>query len=347
MAAFATAARADRIVLVAGGGNGTDGPAQEAMLKMPFGVDSDRAGNLYLVEYQGQRVRKVDAKGMLSTVAGTGQKGSGGDGGPALQAQFSGMHSLAIAANGDIYIADTENSRVRMIDPRTGTVANFAGTGNPKGFGGDGGPAGQARFGNIYSVAFDPQGRYMVLADLDNRRVRKIDMKTRIVTTVAGNGQRGVPKDGADAAQAPLVDPRAAAADADGNVYVLERSGNALRVVDRSGKIRTVVGASGKKGAEGDGGDASKATMNGPKHLCVDRDGSVLIADTENHLIRRYLPKDGKIVRVAGSGKRGTAGLGGPPEQAELNQPHGVHVDPAGTLFIADSTNNRVLKIER
>src|SRR5205814_821699 len=139
---------------------------------------------------------------------------------------------------------------------------------------------------------------------------------------------------------------RAATADAQGNVYILERSGHALRVVDSAGKIRTVAGT-GKKGDSGDGGPALQATLNGPKHLCIDRDGGVLIADTENHIIRKYLPKDGTIIRVAGTGKKGTRGLGGPPDKAELSQPHGVYVDSNGTLFISDSSNHRVLKVER
>jgi sugar lactone lactonase YvrE len=186
----------------------------------------------------------------------------------------------------------------------------------------------------------------MYLADLDNRRVRAIDMKTGTVRTVAGNGEKGVPPDGADAVKAPLVDPRAVAADGAGNVYILERSGNALRVVDAKGHISTVAGT-GKVGASGDGGDAIKATFNGPKHLCIDGEGNVIIADTENHLIRKYLPKEGKVVRVAGGGKKGTEGLGGPPEKAALSLPHGVTVGKDGTLYISDSGNNRVLRIER
>jgi hypothetical protein len=128
---------------------------------------------------------------------------------------------------------------------------------------------------------------------------------------------------------------------------VLERSGHALRRVDPQGTIRTIAGT-GKAGASGDGGDARMATLNGPKHLCIDNEGNVIIADTENHLIRKVRVAEGKIVRVAGTGKKGTAGLGGPPQEAELNQPHGVYVHPTtGILYIADSTNNRVLKIER
>jgi DNA-binding beta-propeller fold protein YncE len=165
------------------------------------------------------------------------------------------------------------------------------------------------------------------------------------VDTVAGNGERGKPEDEAEARRAPLVDPRAVAVDPLGNVYILERSGHALRVVDSAGKIRTVVGT-GKPGNSGDGGDGRQATLKGPKHLCIDGEGNVLIADTENHLIRKYLPREKRIVRIAGTGKEGTAGLGGPPLLAELNQPHGVYVHSDGRLYIADSSNNRVLRIE-
>ncbi len=338
------AARADKLVLVAGGGKGSDGvPATEARLIEPFGSDFDRAGNLYLVELKGERVLKVDPRGILTILGGTGKKGSGGDGGPAAKAQFNGMHSLAVAPNGDLYLADTWNNKVRKIDSKTGIITTVAGTGK-KGYGGDGGPAVNATFGGIYCVAFDSKGENLYLADLDNRRIRKIEMKTGIVTTVAGNGKKGTPADGSDAASAPLVDPRAVAVDRKGNVYVLERGGHALRVVGTDGKIRTVVGT-GKAGLSGDDGPAAKATLRGPKHLCIDLDDNVIIADTANHVIRKYLPREGKIVRLAGTGKKGSAGSGGPPLKAEFNEPHGVYIHPSGTLYIVDSLNHRVFKL--
>ncbi len=341
----AAAVRAEKIVLVAGEGEGGDGgPAREAKLQMPFAVDFDRSGNLFLAEYIGQRMRKIDDKGMITTIAGTGEKGYGGDDGPATRAQFNGIHSLIVTANGDLYIADTFNKRLRKIDGRTGVISTVAGTGQ-KGFSGDGGPATKAQFGDIYCAALDAKGEKMYLADLDNRRIRVLNLESGIVETVAGNGQRGVPRDGAEARNAPLVDPRAVAVDGKGNIYILERGGHALRVVDAEGKIRTVAGT-GKQGFGGDGGDALRAQLNGPKHLCVDRNGDVLIADTENHVIRKYLPREGKIVRIAGTGRAGRAGLEGPPLKAELNQPHGVNSRPDGTIYISDSSNNRVLKIE-
>jgi DNA-binding beta-propeller fold protein YncE len=321
--------------------------AADAKLVEPFGIDFDKDGNAYVVELSGGRVLKVNRRGNVSTLAGAlKQKGDDGDGGPAEKARFNGMHNLAVASSGDLYLADTWNRKVRKIDGKTGIVSTIAGTGQA-GYSGDGGPAVKATFGGIYCVSLDPKHEKLYLADLDNRRIRVIDLATGVVSLVAGNGQKGVPGDGADARTAPLVDPRAVAADTKGNVYVLERGGHALRVVDAAGKIRTVVGASGKRGATGDGGDAASATLNGPKHLCIDREDNVIIADAENDLIRKYIPSTGKIVRVAGTGKRGAAGIGGPPEQAELARPHGVTVHADGTLYIVDSYNERVLRIEK
>ncbi len=241
-------------------------------------------------------------------------------------------------------VADTWNNRVRKLDARTGRITNLAGTGR-KGFSGDGGPALAADFGGIYCLALDEPGQALYLADLDNRRVRRVDLKSGTVSTVAGNGKKGVPADGEPAVSAPLVDPRAVAVDGAGNLYVLERSGHALRVVDRAGRIRTVAGT-GDQGDSGDGGDARRARLNGPKHLSVSARGNVLIADTENHRIREFRPADGTIWGVAGTGRKGAAGLGGPPADAELSQPHGITEGPGGILYISDSSNNRILKIE-
>ncbi len=337
-------AQADSLVLVAGGGKEPSGkPALESALNVPFGVDFDKAGNMFLVEMVGQRVLKVDPQGILTSIGGTGEKGNDGDGGPATQARFNGMHNLAVAPTGEIYLADTWNNRIRKLDPKTGVLSGVAGTGK-KGYAGDGGPALEAQFGGIFCATLDPAGEKLYLADLDNRRIRVVDLKSGKVTLVAGNGEKGVPKDGSIAAESPLVDPRAVTADKAGNIYILERGGHALRIVDPAGKIRTVVGT-GQAGAAGDGGPALQATLRGPKHLCLDQDGTVLIADTDNHIIRRYQPSDGKIVRVAGSGKKGTAGVGGEPLKAEFNQPHGVYVHSDGTLYITDSHNHRILKV--
>jgi DNA-binding beta-propeller fold protein YncE len=344
-AIFPRTASSQTLVLVAGGGSQGDGaPAKQAKLTSPFGVDFDTSGTLYFVEMTGHRVRKIDADGNVTTVAGNGKPGFGGDGGPASAAQLNGPHNLAIAPNGDLYVADTWNHRVRKIDAKTHVITTVVGTAT-KGYSGDGGPATKADFGDIYCAAFDPKGERLYLADLDNRRIRVLELKTGIVTTVAGNGQKGVPEDGISAVAAPLFDPRAVAVDAKGNVYILERSGHALRVVDAKGKVQTLIG-NGRAGNTGDGGPARSAQLRGPKHLCVDHDGNVLIADSDNHRVRKYFTASRTMGRVAGTGRAYHDGLDGPPEKADLNQPHGVYVHPSGRIYIADSSNDRIVMIK-
>jgi DNA-binding beta-propeller fold protein YncE len=327
-------APAEKIAVLAGGD-----------LKEPFAIAWDKSGHAYIAEMGGNRIRLLDQGGKLSVYAGTGEKGLSGDGGPAAKAQFNGPHHLMVGPDGDLFVADTFNNCVRRIDPKTGLVTRVAGTGK-KGFSGEGGPAVNADFGGCFCLALDPRGERLYVCDLDSRRIRAVVLKTGTTVTVAGNGQPGIPKDGEDARTQPLVDPRAVAADSKGNVYILERGGHALRVVDAAGKIRTVAGT-GKGGLSGDGGPALQAMMNGPKHLSCDQDDNVLIADTESHAVRLYTPKDGKIRRVAGTGRKGSAGAGGAPDQVELNRPHGATIDPAGNIVICDSDNNRVLRIER
>ncbi len=342
---LAAPARAEKVVLVAGGGTAEkDAPAAECKLLEPFGVEFMPSGEMVIVEMtSGNRVLKVDTKGVLRLIAGTGAKGYSGDGGPAAAATFNGIHNLAITSGGDLLIADSFNHTLRKIDAKTGVVTTLAGNGK-KGFAGDGGPAAQAQFSTLIQIALDPAGKHVYCADIGNRRIRRIDLASGIISTIAGNGQGGVPPDGAEAVNAPLVDPRAVTPDASGGFYILERGGNALRYVDAAGKIRTVVGT-GKGGLNGEGGPGIAATMSGPKYLTLDRDGTVLIADAENHVIRRYSPKSGVISRVAGTGRKGTAGLGGSPLDCELARPHGVTVAKDGALFITDSYNDRILKI--
>ena len=317
------------------------------LLDTPFGIEFDKAGGGWIVELDGGRLHKLDAAGKLTTLGGKKEKGFAGDGGPVSGAVFNGMHNLAVTPQGDVFIADTWSNRVRKIDAATGMLSTIAGTGK-KGFAGDGGKAESAAFAGVFCVALNPAADKLFIADLDNKRIRAIDLKTMIVSTVAGNGKAGVPKDGALAKESPLVDPRAVAVDSKGNVYVLERGGHALRVVDGEGRIRTVAGTgkagkqdgAGAPGAPGASGVVTSsphaaapggaASMNGPKHLCVDRDDNVIIADAENHLIRKYDAKAGTLVTLPITG---------------LARPHGVTARPDGSLYVVDSYNHRVLKV--
>ncbi|MES2693769.1 MAG: hypothetical protein V4773_09875, partial [Verrucomicrobiota bacterium] len=271
----AAAVRAETIVMVAGGTEEQVGiAATRAKLHEPFGAEFDAKGNLYIVEMAaGNRLLKMDARGMLTHVAGQRAAGDGGDGGPALEAKFNGPHNIAVLPDGNVLVGDTWNGRVRRVDVSKAVVTSLPGFAVA---------ADKARASGPYCITLSPDGAQLFIADL--RRIHVVDVKTGQARVIAGNGEKGVPKDGALAIESPLVDPRAVAQDRKGNVYILERNGHALRVVDRAGKIRTVVNASGKKGADGDGGDALAATMSGPKHLCVDLDDNVIIADAENNI---------------------------------------------------------------
>jgi sugar lactone lactonase YvrE len=309
-------------------------------LKAPFGMDF-LDGQLVVTEFGGHRVIRIDAAGKVTPLAGSGKKGFAD--GVGDKAEFNAPHNLAVGPDGTIYVADTLNHRVRKLDPKTGAVTTIAG--GEKGYAGDGGPAKDARFNEAYHVCLDAGGKNLFVCDLGNRRIRKIDLASGTVATVAGNGQRGAPADGSVAAEAPLVDPRVVTVDKAGRIWILERSGNALRVVE-DGKIRTVAGT-GEKGSTGDGGPALKAKLDGPKYLWIDPAGDVLIADTNNHCIRKYAVKDGTIARVAGTGKKGKGEPGGPMVEVALNEPHGVAVGPDGTMYVADSMNGRILRSGR
>jgi DNA-binding beta-propeller fold protein YncE len=323
------------LTLIAGGGSGADGsPAAQAALDKPFGVDQGPDGMLYIIDFAG-RLRAVTPDGKLTTIGGGGEKGDSGDGGPAAQARLNTPHALAVGPGGDVYIADTLNHRVRRIDAKTQVITSFAGS--TRGFSGDGGPAAKAQFSGIYCIAFNPDKSKLVVTDLDNRRIRIIDMASGVVTTVAGNGAKGVPKDGEPAADQPLVDPRAATMDSKGNVYVLERGGHALRLVDGSKTIQTLIAGPASPNAPHE--------LAGPKHLAVDAHDDVLIADTDNHRIVKWLVAERKLLPIAGTGKAGKGTIGRVPTELELNQPHGVFVAFDGSLFISDSWNGRVLKM--
>jgi DNA-binding beta-propeller fold protein YncE len=333
---FAASLPAATIELFAGGGYADPGPgvsARQMRLMEPFGVDFDREGNCYIVEYRGQTVKRIDARGNTSFFAGTGDRDFAGDGGPAARAMFFEPHGLLISPDQQMYIADTHNNRVRRIDLNTGIVATVAGTGEA-GFGGDGGPAVLARFRGTYAVALDVPRDRLLVADLHDSRIRAVNLKSGVITTLAGNGQRGAPDDGAPATAQPIGDPRAVAVDSAGNVYFIERQGNALRRVDLQGRIRTVIA----RGSVVPG-------LNGPKHIAVDRDDNVIIADAENHIVRRYDTRSGTTTTIAGTGESGSRIVPHDPIETQLNRPHGVYVHPSGDIYISDSYNHRILRM--
>lgn len=326
-------------------------PATETISE-PFSVAFDSKGVLHGVEFtKSNRVFRV-VNGNVEFIAGVpynAEKTKGAasdvhDGADPLKAVFNGMHDLQITRDDRAIIGDSFNHRVRLLNLKTGQVSTLAGTGETA-FAGDGGPATAASFNVTMTATLSPDENRIYIADIGHHRTRMIDLKTGVITTVAGNGQKGLPVDGAAALETPMGDTRAVTQAADGTLYVLLRGGNSLAAV-KDGKVRTVVNATGKKGYSGDGGPGREATLNGPKYVTMDPAGNVLIADAENHCIRRYNPKTEIIELIAGTPPKGGDKVGDTLKATELRRPHGVRIAPDGLIYIADTYNHRVLKAE-
>ena len=317
------------------GFGGDGGPAVAAQLRLPRGVAVDDAGNLFIADSGNSRIRRVDATGTITTIAGTGEKGYSGDGSPAVRARLFGPQGVAVDGAGNLFIADSDNHRIRRVD-RSGTITTIAGTGED-GFGGDGGPAAQARLRYPQGVAVDGAGN-LFIADSWNNRIRRVDAGGTI-TTVAGTAERGNSGDGGPAIRARLDIPNQVAFDKAGNFFI--SVGHSVRRVDPSGTITTVAGT-GDEGYSGDGGPAVQARLRFPYGLVVDGAGNLFIAEWWKGRIRRVDPS-GIITTIAGGG---SGGDGGPAVEAGLNRPSKVTFDRAGNLFIADSSNHRVRRVD-
>src|SRR5712691_10678699 len=273
---------------------------------------------------------------IITTAVGTGDKGFAGDGGPANAALLNGPFDVAFDAAGNLYFSDTFNNRIRCVDARSGVISTVAGNGD-KGFSGDGGPATAAALNEPYGIAIDRAGNIFV-ADRLNRRVRRIDVGSGIITTLAGTGEASYGGDDGPAVWAGLAEPnglafgpgetllyitddggkaidagtfcaRAVKVGADGTVYILERQGSSLRAVDPATGIITTIAGTTARGFGGDGGPAREAVFDAPKEMAIDRDGSLIIVDTENHAIRRIDRTSGIVTPVAG-GRKGIGGDG-------------------------------------
>ena len=321
------------------GYDGDGGPAGEARLSEPFMCAFDRQGNLYVAESANHCVRRIDGRsGIITTVAGTAEPGYGGDGGPAAGATFNQPYALDVDANGDLYIVDRLNAVVRKVDAASGIISTVAGTGAP-GSGGDGGPAREAALREPNDCFLDGRGG-LLIADVQDQRIRRLDLATGIIATFAGNGDKARTGDGLAATDASILGARAVCGDGRGNTYICEREGNGVRRVDTKGIMSTFAGT-GERGYDGDGGAALAATWGSPKAIRCDAQGNLLVVDTENHAIRRIDAATGVVTTVAG-GRHGGGGDGGPATAAGLDRPHGCCVDARGNLYIADSNNHRV-----
>lgn len=319
-------------------------PANDQVrLVYPNGLALDSQGDLYISDIGTHRILKLDRQGRLAVIAGTGEGRFGGDGGPALQAQLFAPYDLVFDAEGNLLIADTFNHRIRRID-RQGIITTVAGTGQAPAAG-YGNPAPKDSLNNPQSIALDREGHILV-ADTFNQVVRRIDPKGAI--TIFAGSVAGFGGDGGAALQAQMNLPMAVAVAPDGGVYISDAGNSRIRRVTPDGKIQTIVGYGPAQdtygaGFAGDGGPAEKAKIFSATDLKCDVAGNLYISDSGNHRIR--VVRGGVITTIAGSGRQGFKGDGGPALEAELNTPQKIAIAKDGSIFIADRANHRVRKV--
>ncbi|HLK49195.1 MAG TPA: hypothetical protein VKT49_13730 [Bryobacteraceae bacterium] len=360
------------------GFSGDGAAATSAALSQPYALAVDAQGDIFIADLGNLRVRKVDAKGNINTVAGTGFPGFSGDGSAATKATLTLPSGVAVDGSGNVFIADQWNLRVRKV--ASSNITTVAGNGGFS-YSGDGGPATRAQFNGPQGVAVDPSGNVFV-SDSRNAVVRRIGLDHTIVTlpgtalvfphglaadsagniyvadsldnrvkrigvdgsvvTVAGNGSPGFAGDGGPATSAQLNGPVGVAVDRANNLYIADFANNRVREVTTDGNINTIAG-NGTQTYAGDNASATLAALNGPQGVAVDAAGNVYIADTNNHAIRE-VTRDGNIHTAAGTGVPGFLGDGGPPTSAQITGPSAIAIDNSGNLYVTDATM-RVRKI--
>jgi sugar lactone lactonase YvrE len=374
----------------AGAFSGDGGLAVAASLNEPKGLTLDREGHLLIADSENHVIRMVDrSTGIIRTVVGRSvssepqntihqgavdgsedpfsegtarpeaafaqqadlsgtvryvvngagaSKRFGGDGGPAGHALLNFPTAIAVDEDRHLYVADTMNHRIRRVDGRTGIISTLAGVGQPR-LGGDGGPAVIAGLNEPAALAV--HGRHLYIADQSNNRVRRIDLATGIMVTVAGTGSSGYNGDGIPATEASLAGPSGLAIGSDGTLYIADTFNGRIRAVDPAGMISTVVGDGGEYRYQGPT-EASSGSLSRPSGIAVDPDGHVFITDSDNHLVRRWNRSTGRVERVAGIGRAEDQADAGPALERPLSYPFGIVVDSSGHVFVADTFNHRI-----
>ena len=324
------------------GGDGV--PATSTSLFLPFGVTSNGAGDLYIADTYNGRIRRVDhATQIITTVAGDGMTGFAGDGGPATAAHLNSPSTVALDAFGNIYIADTSNNVVRVVNSSTGVITTVAGTPGEPGYVGDNGPATQAQLQGPNGLAFDASGN-LYIADTGNNVVRQVNLTTGIITTFAGTGAGSYTGDGKAANRATLNGPWGLAVSASDEVYIGDQKNNVIRKVSIVGVISTVAG-NGLPGFSGDGASASTARLNKPSNMAFDAANNLYVADTGNNRVRKVNPSTNIITTVAGDNNTSLGVDGQAANVAALYGPYAIAVDGNADIFIADVFHNRIREV--
>ena len=337
------------IATVAGNGttgySGDGGAATGAEMSNPSGIGFDGAGNYYIAEYNGCRIRKVTvATGHITTVAGTGTCANGADGGLAVSTTINNPnHRVAFDSIGNFYFAEPSNNKIRKVNVSTGVISTVAGTGTA-GSTGDGGLATSAKLSGPGDVYIDGSDN-LYIADSGNSKIRKVTASTGYISTVAGNGTAGSTGDGAAATSAELNSPQTVSLDSSGNIYIGDDGNSKIRKVTLStGYISTVAG-NGNYGYSGDGVPATSTALGSPEEVSFDNAGNFYIPEYTNNRVREVNIGTGIISTIAGSGTQGYTGNGGPATNAQMNNPNGSAMDSAGNLYVAEGGNGVIRKV--
>ena len=321
---------------------GDGGAAPAAAMRNPGGVAVGVDGSLFVADTENHVVRKIDGlTGIVTTVAGTGAPGWAGDGLLATAARLQSPRDVAVASNGDLFIADTGNQAIRKVSGATGIITTVAGNG-AAGSSGDGGAAAEARLNAPCGIVAAENGDLYV-ADAGNNRVRRIASATGVITTVAGTGAAGYAGDGGRATSARLRAPEGVELAPNGDLYIADTSNQAVRRVAAATGVITTIAGTGAPGYSGDGAAAVAARLNAPVALAASAAGAIYVVERGSSVVRRFTV-GGTIATVAGCGAAGNAGDGGSATEARLSGPVGIALDASGAVYVADSANHRVRK---
>ena len=322
------------------GYSGDGGPATKAKMNLPAGLAFDREGNLYISDRANHRVRKVNTRGIITTVAGNGTAGFSGDGGPATKASLDLPSGLAVDPKGNLYIADRSNNRIRVVNSK-GIIKTFAGNGKG-GYHGDNMPALKATLDKPFGLALDKDNN-LYITDRGNNRVRKVD-SSGLISTVAGDGGFYFIGDNGPAYRASIAGPTGVTVDKQGNIFIADRQNNRIRMVDKQGMIRTIMGT-GRQHYNGDSELARETNLHLPFDVALDKQGNLVVVDRSHYRIRKLTLKGNKVTTLAGNGVKMFGGDGGPSQGAHLEFPHGIDVDSKDNIIFSDKAHFRIRKI--